>query len=276
MEEETPKKLRKPQHNNFSGMKKKVKKGRPKGPKKKYGDMSQFGKVKPGCSEYQKKTMESFMKVREGETKEQWQKRTRRRRVKEIDEIEEMRQYHPLRILQRQRDRIAVKNKNKYIVVQPTVREFDFMRFYGIVINFYATKYGIRKYEFELGFYFYDNIPFTRDRFENACILMTGTSVSRVSRAVNDGLIEEIIHTVKTYGAEDKYERTGLFRLTKVFVDRLTYIYRTLGKMNGIRLAQPTLTSLNPEIKKLIQEMNEEVMEIQMGNKPQDLIKKIN
>jgi predicted transcriptional regulator len=276
MEEEIPKKPRKPQHNNFSGMKKKVKKGRPKSPKKKYGDMSRYGKIKPGCSDYQKKTMESFMKVREGETKEQWQKRTRHRRVMEIDEIEEMRQYHPLRILKRQRDRISVKNKNKYIVVQPMVREFDFMRFYGIVINFYATKYGIRKHDLELGFYFYDNIPFTRNRIENACVLTTGTSANKVSNLIKEGLIEEVVHTVKTYGAEDKYERTGLFRLTKVFVDRLTYIYRTLGKMNGIRLAQPTLTMLNPEIKKLIQEMNQEIMDIQMGNKPQDLIKSKN
>jgi hypothetical protein len=273
MEEETPKKPRKPQHNNFSGMKKKVRKGRKKLPPKKYGDVSKLGKIKPGQSSYQYKTMESFLKVRDGETLEQWRVRTRRRRIKEIDEIEDLSQYHPLRILQRNRDRIAVKNKNKYIVVQPTVREFDFMRFYGIVINFYSTKYGIRKHDIEMGFYFYDNIPFTRDRFENSCILMTGTSLNRVSRFINDGLIEEIIHRVKVYKEEDKFEKTGLFRLTKNFVDRLTYIYRTLGKMNGIRIKQTTLVGLSPEIKQIIQEMNDEIVDIQMGNKKQDLIK---
>lgn len=257
------------ENKKWPGMKKQPR-HKPKSPKKKYGDMSKFGKIKPGLSDYQKRTMESFMKVREGETKEQWQKRTRRRRVKEIDEIEELAQYHPLRIFKRNRDRHSIETKNKFMVIQPTDREFDFLKFYGIVINFYATKYGIRKHDIELGFYFYDNIPFTRDRLENACILITGTSSNRVSRLIREGIIEEIIHRAKVYNAEDKMEPTGLFRLTKAFVTKLTYIYRTLGKMNPIRIKQPTLTPLSPEVKQLIQEMNQEIMEIQMGNKPQE------
>jgi hypothetical protein len=66
---------------------------------------------------------------------EEWKKRTARRRVKEIDEIKELAIMHPLRIKQRKRDRSAIVSKNKYIIVQPTEREFDFMR-YGIVCNF--------------------------------------------------------------------------------------------------------------------------------------------
>jgi hypothetical protein len=43
-------------------------------------------KVKPGMSEFQKKTIK-FMQVRDGETPEEWKKRTARRRVKEIDKL---------------------------------------------------------------------------------------------------------------------------------------------------------------------------------------------
>jgi hypothetical protein len=81
------------------------------------------------------------MQVRDGETPEEWKKRTARRRVKEIDEIKELAIMHYIK--QRKRDRIV--SKNKYIIVQPTEREFDFMRYYGIVCNFYAIKHGIRK-----------------------------------------------------------------------------------------------------------------------------------
>jgi hypothetical protein len=46
--------------------------------------------------------------------------------VKEIDEIKELAIMHPLRIKARKRDRSAIVSKNKYIIVQPTEREFDF------------------------------------------------------------------------------------------------------------------------------------------------------
>lgn len=259
---------------NYSGMKKKPKLGRPKEPKKKYGPFSISAKIKPGMSDYQKRTMNEFMKVREGETLAQWQRRTQRRRVKEIDEIKELALMNPLRVLQRNRERNALASKNKFIVVQPVEREFDFMRYYGIVINYYSIKYGIRKEDLEVGFYFYTNIPFTKERFNNAMVLMTGSNTGKLARFMKEGLVEEIIKTKKQFNAPDKYEKTYLYRLTKTFVFRLNCIYRTLGKMNGIRMDQNSiLTPLPPEAKQMIQDMNEEIQDILRGKKPQDLIK---
>lgn len=266
---------RKKGNRNFSGMKKKVKLGRPKEPKKKYGPFSLNAKIKPGMSDYQKRTMKKFMEVREGETIEQWKRRTATRRIKEIDEINELALMNPLRVIQRKRDRNAISSRNKYILVQPVEREFDFMRYYGIVINFYSIKYGIRKEDLEVGFYFYTNIPFTKDRFNNAMILMTGTNVGKFNRFMKDGLLEEIIKTKKQLNGPDKYEKTYLYKLSKQFVDKLTYIYRTLGKMNGIRMdQQPILSPLPPEAKQMIQDMNDQIQDILTGRKPQDLIKK--
>lgn len=260
---------------NFPGMKKQPKLGRSKEPKKKYGPFSNLGKIKPGMSDYQKRTMVEFMKVKEGETLKQWQSRTRTRRVKEIDEVKELALMNPLRVMQRNRERNALASKNKYIIVQPVEREFDFMRYYGIVINFYSIKYGIRKEDLEVGFYFYTNIPFTKDRFNNALILITGSNAGKLNRFIKEGLIEEIIKTKKQYNKPDKFERTYLYKLSKEFVDRLTYVYRTLGKMNAIRMdQQPILSLLPPEAKQMIKDMNDEIMDIQTGRKPQDLIKK--
>jgi hypothetical protein len=271
MDSESPKKG----NRNFSGMKKKPKVGRPKGGKKQYGPFSCHGKIKPGMSEFQKRTMHEFMKVREGETEKQWLSRTRTRRVKEDEEIKQLAEQHPLRVLQRSRERNAISSKNKYITVQPVEREFEFMRYYGIVINFYSIKHGIRKEDLEIGFYFHSNIPFTRTRFNNALILMTGNSAGKISRFINEGLLEEIIKTKKQYNAPNKYEKTSLYRLTKRFVFLLTEIYRTLGKMNTIRMyQQPILSPLPPEAKQMIQDMNDEIMDIQTGRKPQDLFNK--
>jgi len=253
----------------FPGMKKQPVMGRPKEPKKKYGPFSLAGKIKPGMSDYQKRTMVEFMKVREGETIAQWEKRTSRRRVKEVDEVKELALMHPLRVLQRSRERNVIASKNKFIVVQPVVREFDFMRYYGIVINYYSIKHGIRKEDLEVGFYFYSNIPFTRERFENAMVLMTGNKNGKLNRFLKDGMLEEIIKVKKTHNAPDKETRTYLYRLTKSYVNILTNIYRRLGKMNTLRLTQPIFTPLTAEEKQIIMDMNDEIQDIQTGRKPQ-------
>lgn len=267
MDDEKPKKKTK----RYPGMKKQPKFG-PKPKKKVYGPFSNSMKIKPGMSEYQKRTMKAFMEVRPGETLEEWRKRTAHRRVKGIDEVQELSKTHKLRVMQRSRERNSMLSKNKYIVVQPVEREFDFMRYYGIVINFYSIKYGIRKEDLEVGFYFYTNIPFTKDRFDNALVLMTGTNQGKLRRFIKEGLVQEVNQLVRSPTGIKRYEKTDLFKLTNKFVDRLTYIYRTLGKMNGIRLSQPTLTGLSPEVKQIIADMNDHIMDIQTGRVPQDLI----
>ena len=255
---------------HFPGMKKQPKIGKPKQPKKKYGPFSMYGKIKPGMTEFQKKTMHKFMAVREGETPEQWRKRTSRRRVKEIDEIAELNLMHPLRIFQRNRDRHAIEMKNKYLIVQTVEREFDFMRYYGIVCNYYAIKYGLRKEDIEVAFYFYTNLPFTRDRFENVMILVTGNKNNKLARWIKEGLLEELIKVKKQYNGPDKHEKTHLYQLTKAFVNKLTHLYRTLGKMNKISENNPLFAMLSKEEKQVIQDMNDEIQDILTGRKPQE------
>jgi hypothetical protein len=271
--DEGKKKPLKGKSRHYPGMKKQPELGRKKLPKKKYGPFSHNGKIKPGMTDFQKRTMNEFLKVREGETVKEWQRRTARRRVKEIDEIRELSLMNPIRVFQRNRERDAITQRNKYIKVQPMEREFDFMRYYGIVSNYYSIKHGIRKEDIEVGFYFYSNIPFTRDRFENAMILMTGTKTGKFMRWLRDGLLEELTQTKKVFNAPNKIVKTNLYRLPRVFVDKLTHLYRTLGMMNTINMNNPVLTILSPQEKQMIKDMNDHIMDIQTGRKPQDLIK---
>lgn len=240
-----------------------------------YGPFTFKGRLKPGLSNYQKKTMNEFMKVREGETIEQWRKRTARRRVKDEDEIKEMALMSKVRVYARKNEKKAIESKNRFVKVEPHIKDFDFLRYFGIVINFYSIKYGIQVDDLLIGFYFYSNIPFTKDRFDNAAVLHYGRSDKKLFQMMKKGYVEEIILTKKRYKSTDIEEKTYLYKLTKVFVDRLTYIYRTMAKMNGIRIPQPVLTPLPPEVKKIIMDMNDEVLDIQTGRKPQDKIKQI-
>ena len=257
----------------YPGMKKKFKLSGPdKKPPVKYSDLKPFeGKPKANLSQNQLKTFNERIKVREGETIEQWKKRTRSLRVIEEDEIPELPKNHELRIKYRKRAKSNVECRNKVLTIMPAIRDFDFMKYYGIVINFYTIKYGIRKDDLEVGFYFYDGVPFTRERFENTCILNSGSMTGKFVRFKKNKYIEEVIKTEKRYNLTDKKTNTGLYKLNKSFSNKLTYIYKVLGKMNGIRLYnQKAIAPLNDELRQIFYEMNLEIMEIQTGKKPQE------
>jgi hypothetical protein len=121
------KKPRKKIHSDFSGMKKEVKRG-PTKKKKKVWTILEVHEGKAWNVRVSKKDNDKVHASSRWRNSGRVEKRTARRRVKEIDEIKELAIMHPLRIKQRKRDRSAIVSKNKYIIVQPTEREFDFMR----------------------------------------------------------------------------------------------------------------------------------------------------
>jgi hypothetical protein len=98
---------------------------------------------------------------------------------------------------------------------------------YGIVCNFYAIKHGIRKEDLEIDFTS-TNIPFTKDRFDNAAILMTGNNLGKMYRFVKEVCVRKFCKIVNPHTRKLKYEKTQLFRLTNEFVKILNNMYRTL------------------------------------------------
>lgn len=247
---------------DHSGMKKKpwdnVKKNRPK--TKKYAPYLYKGRIKAGMSDYQKRTMNEFMKVREGETQEQWLKRTDRRRIKTNAERLELTDTHPLKLAVKKSERRLKEKKEREIYYRLRERDFDFMKYYGIVITYFSFKYSIRVEDYSVGFYFYSNIPFTRNRFENALKLISGGHTGKLKRFIDDGLVEEIINS-----KNPKKEHTNLYRLTNVFVRKLCQVYDVLGQMNTIQLKQPILADMHPELKQMIQDMNDFIMDVKSG-----------
>jgi hypothetical protein len=108
----------------FSGMKEPH-----RGDTRKNGPSLKAWKLNLECLITKKKTMFKFLQVREGETQNSGERTVTRSKGNRWNK--ELAIMHPLRIKQRKRES-AISTKNKYIIVQPTERDFDFMRYYGM------------------------------------------------------------------------------------------------------------------------------------------------
>ena len=270
-EEQEPDYVPKPSiDKKFPGMKKKVYKGSAKVAPVKYRDLIPFeGKPKANLTQFQLKKFNERLKLRDGETREQWEKRTARWRVQSEEEIKRLPATNKLSVVMRRTQKKSIESQNKYLIAKRIPREFDFMKYYATVANFYSIKYGLRKDDMEVGFFFFDNIPFTRERFENACVLGTGTASGKFSRFLKSGYILPVMHRTLKLGQPYKSKATDLYHFNKGFINKLTMIYRVLGKMNTIRMYhEKTITPLNDELREMIYEMNMEILEIQKGKKP--------
>lgn len=267
-EEKNPDYVPKPSiDKTFPGMKKKVYKGRPKGPTMKRKDLKPIDcKLKYGLSTWQLKTMDSFMKLRDGETQEQWDKRTKRRRVLRDDEISKLSPTNTLQLARKKKYKRSVEERNKYIRVLAHERDFSFLKYYSIISRYYSIKYGIRKDDLEVAFYFYENTPFTKDRFNNICVMTTGFNTARFNRFLKNKYIREIIKTQKFVDG-NKQVKTGLYLLENGLVIKLTEIYKVLAGFKELLLNKQQSVSMPIEIKDILMEMNAEIMDIQSGRK---------
>ncbi len=260
-----------PKKRVYPGMKKKPKFGPDKDKPKKYRDMLPFeGRPRPNLTPWQITTFNSFIKPKSGETEEEWKKRTRCRRILSDEEIEASSANNKFRIRKKKATKHALELANKIHDDQSEIRDFEFMKYYGIVINFYAIKYGIRKDDLELGFYFYENTPFLREKFENACVLSSGYISGKFKRFLDNGYLVPMFKIDKTLKRQTR-NKTGLYKLSKNFARQLTIIYKVLAKVNPLRVhRQKEMNMLDDDVKQLFIDMNQEMMEIKMGKKPQE------
>lgn len=266
-EEEKPKKKF-----SFPGMKKKPKFGQPRKPPMKYRDLKPFdGKPKPGLSQHQLKTFDKFMARKPGETKEQWDKRTRSRRVIREDEIDTLPKNSRLRVQKIKKIQKEIEYKNRCVVSTTVDKDFDFLKYYGIIMRFFSIKYDIKKVDLEVGFYFYENLPFTKERFENICVMVTGCSTGKFNYFRRMGYVKEIVKQQKTR-TKTVDLKTNLFKLSRGFVHQITEVYSILGRMKELRMGQKTVTPYAQELRDVLFEMNEEIMDIQLGRKNSESI----
>lgn len=265
MEEKKPKR--------FPGMKVQPNFGRPKNEKSEYltyKDLVEFdGIPKPNMSQRQLKTFNKFIQVKEGETHEQWSKRTAHRRVLSTDEINNLGRYNPKKVKKNKRR----KYEREMLVVNQSARTFDYLKHYAIVMNYYSIKYGVYKEWLEIGFYFYEGTPFTKTTFENVCVLSFCNSNRVFKHFLKKGWIVPVYK--KTISAKNniKREPTDLYVFHKHFTNKISYLYKILQKITPFRMLGPMSHALSKETKTILHQMMDEVSEINTGKKlPDDIL----
>lgn len=269
-EKEKPKKAEK--SFSFVRLKKKL---NPKPPKVKkvvrYKDLIPIEgvKPKPGMSQYQLKRYNEFMKVKEGETHEQWQKRTRRHRVVDEEEAAKLNPQNKIHIMYRKREKSRKAYLNSIHRDQSKLREHNYLKYYGVVMNFLSIKHNIRKDYIEMFMFFYENDPFTRARFENAAVLICGSSKDVFKIFYHMGYIYPMTKYVVNEKNEEVPVELGLYKLNNHSVKLITEIYKILSKEKEIRTyRQPLMSPLSKDEKQIFMEMNQEINEIMTGKKP--------
>lgn len=234
-----------------------------KKPKKKRGNGSITSKK--GLSKYQLRTQEEFLKVRPGETKEQWLFRTRFRRIRSEEELALTFEGR------KQLEKIALqksRSQKKRIQLRVQAKDFNFLKYYIFIINWAVIKYNIPQSDLELGLHLYDNEHFTKDEFMNKCLLFHNTSANIFNRFKKEGYIYE---TKSTMGDGTEKKPTNLYKLTTRFVNILTAIYKRVAYQAHYNFLPAENKPASPELNKMIMEMAMENLDIMNGKKEPDL-----
>lgn len=211
---------------------------------------------KKGLSSYQRRTNEEFLKVRDGETKEQWQKRTRWRRVLSEEELAATVEG------KRKADRLLAKRnapKKRYVEIYHTDKNFNFLKYYVFVINWATIKFDICQMDLEIGFHFYDIPYFSHEQFNSKCQMFSNPTVDTFFRFKRQGLIYECTSIIDN----GKVKRpVGVFKLSPSFVNVLTKIYEKLSYQDPFDFVVMPKKPITYEMEVIMNEMAQENQDI--------------
>lgn len=234
------------------------------------------GSEKKDLSDYTAITNDEVLKVKDGESLEQWEKRTKRRRPLNLKNQKTQR-HKQIEFLENGKiifQRIKLKGMKRdlktSIFSKYIEQPFDYMKYYGLVMRWASIKYGITKDAFEIGFYFFDREPFSAEEFNIHCTQL-GTVRGMFSKFYKNGYIYPIEIIV---GNNGETKSTNTFCLTKEFMIRIRGVYKVLSK-----IAPPATRDLkyqDEEFKEVyleLKKMYEESEEIMKGIKKPELIR---
>jgi len=224
-------------------------------------------------SEYKKKKRIEMKKVRSHETMKAWESRMRRFNLMTEKQIQRIlgqkKQIVKVRVLSRETLKKTRNNYNNTITVTFHEKEFDFLSYYGIVLNYFSIKFGIRKSDIEICMAFYDNKIIDVNSFSNICILTAGDSKNYLNRFKKNGYIVELLNHTRNNDLEVvRSNGTGVFKLHRDMQGLITQIYQIIAKLNTLKEKQ--YKGMFPkELEVEFQKMNQETESYLIGDKKQ-------
>jgi hypothetical protein len=272
----------------YPGMRKPTERIDPRTKKKKrvsrqildYGEFPykrRFSFVNGRIDPQQKDDYEDFMKVKEGETHDQWIERTKFKRVAPIRKLQSRKsRYKTVYSNVRQKKRSAYqKMLDEMIKIHITKRDYGFMRNLVNVLYWASAKYDVENHFLQIGLLFYnDAYPVTKDQFKQRLCMMTGNTDKAFHQFKIRGYLKEIMDK-KLYFEKEVTKKTGLFMLSDKLNGIMREIYEKMvllgafenfGKpliLNSKVLDSPEEKAIFEELKK----MHSEYMEILQGQK---------
>lgn len=215
-------------------------------------------------------------KVRPSESLESWQRRMKRFNLmteKQIQNILNTKKYK-YRVIQHKR-----KNQQKHIEhfnlwkkISFDKKVYDFMSYSGIVKTYFCIKHAIRKDDFDIALAFYNNVLITEERFNNICILNTGTANGVLRRFKQKNYVIEAIKDVKRekLGITTQ-NKTGIYKLSRELSFIIYHFYILIVKFDTLKSKE--YKGLYPkEVEKEILAMNSEIQDYLTLNKNQEIL----
>jgi hypothetical protein len=238
------------------------------------------GNIKDGLSDWQKKDLEEFLKVRPGETSAQWRRRTMKRRVLSDEELAQTTAGKKKILLVKRKKAKRKKRNDKYLdktqVINVQDSKHDFLKHYLPIISFISVKHGISIDDLHLAYYFHNHPPFTRDQFNNKCRLFVKGEKGVIKRFYENGYIvrhnkDRVVRNI--YQLKDD----SLFRLSREMRSIINEVYALLSKEREIKIKEgdfkPTMKKPEQQgITDWLFEMNKHISDYLRGEKETEKI----
>lgn len=234
--------------------------------------------AKTKLTNQQKDRNARMRKVKEGESLKTWENRVRKKKLLSEEQIERVLNRKKIWIWKRketkERELKAIKRSN-VLEIEILERHFNFLKYTGVLINFYTTRFGISRIDLEILFLLNDNPCFNVDRFRNACILTANNSNGYFQRFLKEGYITPINgYRTDTKGVKTEYT-TNLFKVSRKCNRIISDIYVYLAKLQSFKTNQPELKLCPKEALVFLEEMNQEIEAYLVGDKKQQSINDI-
>ena len=210
--------------------------------------------------------MEEFLKRREGESFEQWNKRTEKRRIHGVSKknnitIAKKGKIHisPEKLKGMDRD-IQIRIHNRFIE-----RPYNYLENYAFVMRWASVRYGISKDDIEIAFFFYNKGAFSSDEFNRVCVQL-GTVRGVWSRWVKKPYVTPLSIVTQ----ESILKETEYYQLTSEFLRLLRAVYGAISKVNKLTLTIRSSASYKrdvvcPELNEFLEQLNREVDQVNNG-----------
>ena len=226
--------------------------------------------IKIKDSDYQDVNRKEFLRVKVGESVEDWNGRTAKKRVFGIRKDNKILVANNGKLRTYRHDRKGkAKEKMLEIIVRFTERPYDYLKCYAFIMRWASVRYDIFKDDLELGYYFYDGKPFTKEEFNYVCIQL-GTVRGVFSRFYKSGYIMPYAIISSSGVIKD----TEYYCLTVEFVNLIKRTYDVISKVAPMKLiswnGEP---KLDEELIVMLQKLNTEIEETINGiKKPEKII----